>query len=121
MAEEKKPATEEKKPAGDQLNEYKSPEEAYEAGIKAVNPEDTLPALGYLRDHVKALTNATEALKKDVASRDQRIVNLSDQLSKYYLNNPIEKKDPEKDSSIEHVEEKSIDELAFELGQRTNE
>ena len=116
MAEEKKQSEEKK--TTDQLNEYKSPEEAYEAGIKAVNPEDSLPALGYLRDHVKALTNETEALKKDVASRDQRIVNLSDQLSKYYLNNPIQKKDPEKDGTIDDAETKSVDELAFELSQR---
>lgn len=68
---------------------YESAEDAYNAAAKAVNVEDTVEALAYLRDTVNTLTATLNHEKEVNEGLTARVTDLTDKLSAAMLSVPI--------------------------------
>lgn len=105
MAEEEKKPTE---PA------FKSSEEAYQAAVKGVNPEDRVEALVFLRDNLdRAMAKLTKT-EETVKTQAERIDKQSEKINNLLLQTditPFTNKDAEKKKEDEGATNETLDEL----------
>lgn len=91
---------------------FESAEDAYRVAATAVNIEDAIEAIAYLRDNVNSLNAELANTISTNASLSERVSNLTDKLSAAMLAIPVGDKSSEKTSTEEALEQsETLDDL----------
>lgn len=91
---------------------FESAEDAYRVAATAVNIEDAVEAIAYLRDNVNSLNAELSNATSTNASLSERVANLTDKLSAAMLAIPVGDKPSEQTSTEEALEQsETLDDL----------
>lgn len=102
---------EEKKPAEPA---FKSSEDAYQAAVKGVNPEDRVEALVFLRDNLDRAMAKLNKTEETVKTQAERIDKQSEKINNLLLQTditPFTNKDAEKKKEDQGATNETLDEL----------